>query len=68
MRQKNFKCLLLLNQLIDFEIFSKECSLGDPLPKLPAEALNSNILCSYKSHPDVRIAVKMVCSIEGADP
>ena len=29
------KRYLLLNQLTDFEIILKECSLGDPLPKLP---------------------------------
>ena len=43
-KQKPFKCLLQ-NQWMDFEIISQEGSLGDPLPKLPAEALNSNILC-----------------------
>ena len=26
---------LLLNQLMDFEIILQECSLSDPLPKLP---------------------------------
>ena len=32
--EKTFKQLLLLNQWMDFEIISHECSLGDPLPKL----------------------------------
>ena len=31
---KTFKRLLLLNQWMDFEIISHECSLGNPLPKL----------------------------------
>ena len=31
---------------MDFEIIPQDCSLGDPLPKLPAEALNSNIFSS----------------------
>ena len=44
-RKKNFKCLLLLDQWMDFEIISLGCSLGDSLPKSPAGALNSNILC-----------------------
>ena len=26
---------LLLNRQMDFEIISQECSLGDPIPKLP---------------------------------
>ena len=34
---------------MDFEIISQELFLGDPLPKLPAEALNSNIL--YNTNP-----------------
>ena len=29
---------------MDFEVISQESSMDDPLPKLPAEALNSNIL------------------------
>ena len=32
--RKTFKDLLLLNQWMDLEIMSQECSLGDPLPKL----------------------------------
>ena len=32
--RKTFKRLLLLNQWIDFEIISQDCSLGDPLPTL----------------------------------
>ena len=32
--RKTFKQLFLLNQLMDFEVISQECSLGDPLPKL----------------------------------
>ena len=32
--KKNFKWLLLLNQWMDFEIISQDCSLSDPLPTL----------------------------------
>ena len=32
--RKPCKQLFLLNQWMDFEIISQECSLGDPLPKL----------------------------------
>ena len=32
--RKTFKRLLLLNQIMDFEIILQEGSLGDPLPKL----------------------------------
>ena len=32
--RKTFKRLFLLNQWMDFEIISQECSLGDPLPTL----------------------------------
>ena len=42
--------------------------LGWSSTKIPAEALNGNILYQYESHPDVWIAIKMVYSIEDAHP
>ena len=33
-RKKTFNRLLLLNQMMDFEIIIQECFLGDPLPKV----------------------------------
>ena len=55
-KRKIFICLLL-----NFETISQESSVDDLLPKLLAEAY-------FKSHPDVRVTIKMVCSIEDADP
>ena len=41
-----------LNQWTDFITILQQCSLGDLLPTLPAEAIFSNILCYYESQYD----------------
>ena len=56
-------------KLMDFEIISQECSVGEPLPKLPAEALNSNISVNTNPIPmselQSKVALKtpfIICS------
>ena len=58
--RKTFKRLLLLNQMMDFEIIIQECFLGDPLPKLfkrlnkmAARAINGNLLLTTSSAKSV---------------
>ena len=58
--RKTFKRLLLLNQIIDFEIIIQECTLGDPLPKL----LKTVLLCWKNGRQGYKYVVESIFCVK----